>query len=87
MAYKLPEELSFLGKMRFWAMTIASASFVLVDPATQTRPWYVSVGMFLSIWGAGFWGTQTVDRFGEKVGKTEVEAKEDIKEEKKEEGE
>lgn len=81
---KLPEEFQFLAKVRFWAMTIAAASYVLVDPATQTRPWYVSLGIFLGVWGAGFWGTQTIDRTAEHLGKTETEAKVEAKEEVKE---
>ena len=63
----LSDEFKFLGKVRFWAMVMADASAVLIDPAFPTQAWYVSLGKFLALLGVSFTAIQTLDRnFGDK---------------------
>lgn len=59
---------AFLTSTRFWAMTLTNVSLVLLDPNFATDKWYVSFGKFCALEGAGFWGTKTIDRLGEKMG-------------------
>lgn len=61
------ETWAFLRSTRFWAMTLTNASLVLLDPNFPTDKWYISVGKFCALEGAGFWGTKTIDRIGEKL--------------------
>ncbi len=64
---ELPDEFKFLIKVRFWAMTMANVSVVLLDPAFPGQAWYATVGKFLALEGLTFTAVQTVDRnFGDK---------------------
>jgi hypothetical protein len=77
----LPDELKFLGKLRFWTMVAAAIMAYL-----EMKGWIgKEEAIFVGGLSAAFWATQTIDRFGEKLGMTEVEAKQEIVEEKKEE--
>jgi F0F1-type ATP synthase assembly protein I len=58
----------FLTSNRFIALIIGSASVVLIDPNFGSQPWYISLGKFLGLVGAGFISIRTVDRFGEQTG-------------------
>jgi len=58
--------LAFLKSNAFYAIIIGSASILLMDQEIATRPWYVSLGMFLSMVSAGFLGIRTVDRTTDK---------------------
>lgn len=59
------KKFDFLTSVRFWAMVITSGSVVLIDPAFPTQPWYISIGKFLGLVGAGFVTVGTVDRASE----------------------
>lgn len=62
------DKLDFLTSNRFWAMVITSASAVLIDPSFATQPWYITLGKFLGLVGAGFVTVRTLDRASEKIG-------------------
>ena len=53
---------AFLSANRFWAMVLASASAILVDPSLLMVPWWVSLGKFLGLVSTGFVVTRTIDR-------------------------
>jgi hypothetical protein len=75
---ELPDEWKFLGRLRFWSMVLAATMLYLQRKGWIGEPEALLIGGL----SAAFWTTQTIDRFAEKIGKTEVEAKEEIKEEK-----
>lgn len=77
-SWSLPDEWQFLTKLRFWSMVLAAVMLYLQQKGLIGTEEAVLVGSI----AAGFWGSQTVDRISEKIGKTEVEAKEEIKQEK-----
>lgn len=56
------EQFAFLKAPRFYAMTMANVSLVLLDPNFPTQPWYVSVGKFLALEGSTFTLIRTIDR-------------------------
>lgn len=56
---------SFLTSTRFWAVVITAASVTLVDPSFPGQLWYVSLGKFLGLLGAGFTTVRTIDRNAE----------------------
>lgn len=57
---------TFLKATRFWAMTMANVSLILLDPNFPTQPWYVSLGKFLALEGGTFTLVKTVDKFSSK---------------------
>lgn len=66
METETPPWYGFVFSNRFWALVGTSASATLVDPSFPTQPWYVSVGKFLGLLGAGFTIVRTVDRVSDK---------------------
>jgi hypothetical protein len=74
---KLPDEFQFLTKLRFWTMVLAALMLYL-----QQKGWIGDAeALLLGGVSAAFWATQTVDRLGEKLGKTETEAEAELEEE------
>ena len=63
---KLSQEWKFLGKVNFWAMTMANVSIVILDPAFPTQAWYISLAKFIALEGVTFTTVQTVNRLGDK---------------------
>ena len=75
----MPNELQFLGKLRFWSMVLAGVMLYL-----QQKGWIgESEALLIGGISAAFWATQTADSVATKIGKTEAAAVEEIKEEKK----
>ena len=75
---EIPENLRFLMAPRFWVMIFGSLSIY-----AESKGWIGEAERnLIATISAIFIGVQTVDRVSEKIGKTEVEAKEEIKEEK-----
>jgi len=55
-------DFTFLKSNAFYAVLIGAISVTLLDPSLETTPWYVSLGKFLGVFSAGFWGTRSLDR-------------------------
>lgn len=73
-------DISFLKSERFWAVVVNAVVLYLQQKGFIGQPELILVtaivGPFITI--------GTLDRLGKNLGKTEVEAKEEIKEEKEE---
>lgn len=78
----LPDNMLFLTAPRFWVMILGALSIYLEAKGWIGEPERNLIATISAV----FIGVQTLDRASEHVGKTETEAKEDIKEEKKLEG-
>ncbi len=63
---KQMSKFDFLTAPRFWSMVVASAGVILLDPSFPSQPWYVSLGKFLALVGAGFTTVGTIDKYGDK---------------------
>ena len=62
-------DLKFLKSTAFYAINLGAISAVLIDPTLSTSSWYVTLGKFIGIISAGFWGTRTLDRTVDKMSK------------------
>ena len=58
--------LATLKSTRFYAMVVASASAVLIDPSFGTQTWYISLGKFLGLLSTGFVIVNTSSKYEKK---------------------
>jgi len=75
----IPESLAFLKAVRFWVMLLGSLSIYFESKGWIGEPERNLIATISAI----FIGVSTLDRAAEHVGRTELDAKEEIKEEKK----